>query len=137
MASQEVLTVLPTTEQKLQSIKLVGEKDLVTLTEEDLKKKLPEEASGLTSGNVASYTCVTQRTPPTSSPDAISPDDISPAAIMVGLGKRIPRWKYGSVIKYAAYAKGYPGDGDAVYALSCLIKAAKEWNDANIGVTFE
>lgn len=127
MAPQKVLTVLPTTKQKLQAIKLAGGKVPATLTEADLKKDLPEKAPNAPSSGEASYTCVTQRTPPRS----------SPAAIMVGLWEQIPRWKYGSVINYATYADGYPAPGDAIYAANCLIEAAKEWNSASIGVTFK
>lgn len=129
MAPQKVLTVLPTTkhEQKLQAIKLAGDKALATLTEEDLKKNLPEKAADEPSTEEAFYTCVTQLDPPLS----------SPAAIMVGLFGQIPRWKHGSVINFATYADGYPAPGDAIYAANCLIQAAEVWNSAKIGVTFK
>jgi len=56
---------------------------------------------------------------------------------MTGLWEQIPRWKYGSIIKFATYADGYPAPGDAIYAANCLIEAAEVWNSARIGVTFE
>lgn len=127
MASQNVLTVPPTTKQKLQIINLAGGKAPATLTEADLKKDLPQKASNAPSSGEASYTCVTQRNPPRS----------SPAAIMAGLWEEIPRWKYGSVINFATYADGYPAPGDAIYAANCLIDAAEIWNSARIGVTFQ
>lgn len=129
MATQKVLTVLPTTkhQQKLHAIKVAGDKAPATLTEKDLKKDLPEKAADATSSGEDNYTCVTERAPPSS----------SPAAIMVGLWKQIPRWRYGSVINFATYADGYPAPGDAIYAANCLIEAAKVWNSANIGVSFK
>src|SRR2546421_7261023 len=57
MAPQKVLTVLPTTkhEQKLQAIKVAGDKAPATLTEADLKKDLPEKAPDAPSSGEASY----------------------------------------------------------------------------------
>jgi hypothetical protein len=127
MTSQEILTVPPTTKQKLETIKFVGGKTPATLTETDLKKELPEEASNEQPSEGVSYTCITQLNPPES----------SPAAIMVGMGQEIPRWKYGSVINFAAYSDGYPAPGDAIYATKCLIEAAEEWNAVEIGVKFQ
>jgi len=129
MASQNISTVLPTTkhEQKLQAINIVGDKAPATLTWADLKKDLPEKAPDAPSSGEALYTCVTERSPPRS----------SPAAIMVGLFEQIPRWKVGSVINFATYADGYPAPGDAIYAANCLIEAAEVWSSARIGVTFK
>lgn len=118
---------MPTTKQRLQALELAGVKPLATLTEADLQKDLPEKASDAPSGGEASYPCVTQSTPPRS----------SPASIMVGLWEQIPRWKIGSVIKFATYTDGYPAPGDAIYAAKCLIEAAKKWNAAKVGVTFK
>lgn len=127
MVSQDVLTVPPSMKQKLQVINLSGGETPATLTEADLRKDLPQKASNAPSGGEASYTCVTQRNPPRS----------SPAAIMVGLGEEIPRWKNGSVINFATYADGYPAPGDAIYAANCLIEAAEIWNSARTGVKFK
>jgi len=55
----------------------------------------------------------------------------------VGLFGNIPRWVKGSVINFAAYANGYPGDGDAVFAAQQLNKAALYWNSLNVGVNFK
>jgi hypothetical protein len=106
MAPQQVLTIRPTTKDKLDAITSGGGKVPATLTQADLKKDLPEKASDSHSSTEACYTCVTQRNPPQS----------SPAASMVGLFQEIPRWKLGSVINFATYAEGYPATGDAIYA---------------------
>lgn len=127
MASQKVLTIRPTTKDKLNAINSGGGKVPTTLSEADLKKDLPEKASDGHPSAEACYTCVTQRYPPQS----------SPSAIMVGLFEEIPRWKYGSVINFATYAEGYPAPGDAIYAANCLIEAAEIWNSAKIGVKFK
>ncbi|OAA82581.1 Metallopeptidase, catalytic domain protein [Akanthomyces lecanii RCEF 1005] len=127
MASQIRLTVPSTTKQKLEVINLAGGKVPATLTEADLRKDLPQKASDAPSDGEPSYTCVTERNPPRS----------SPAAIMVGLWEEIPRWKNGSVINFATYADGYPAPGDAIYAANCLIEAAEIWNSARVGVTFK
>ena len=111
----------------LQAIKVAGDKAPATLTEADLKKDLPEKAPDVPPSGEASYTCVTERAPPRS----------SPTAIMVGLWEQIPRWKYGSVINFATYADGYPAPGVAIYAANCLIEAAEVWSSAGIGVTFK
>jgi hypothetical protein len=127
MATQKVLTVSPTTKDKLDAITSGGGKVPATLTQTDLGKDLPEKASDGHASTEACYTCVTQRTPPQS----------SPAAIMVGLFQEISRWKLGSVINCATYAEGYPAPGDAIYAAKCLIEAAEIWNSIKVGVTFK
>ncbi|KAH8757139.1 matrix metallo proteinase-11 [Hyaloscypha sp. PMI_1271] len=127
MATQKVLTTPPTTKDKLDAIIAGGGEVPATLTQEDLAKDLPEKASDGHSSKGACYTCVTERTPPQS----------SPAAIMIGLFQTIPRWKLGSVINFATYAEGYPAPGDAIYAAKCLIQAAEIWNAEKVGVTFK
>jgi len=128
MATQETLTVLSTTtKQKLDAIESAGTPTPATLTEADLRKNLEEKAPNAAPSNETTYTCVTQRDPPRS----------SPAAIMVGLFQQIPRWKYNSVINFATYSTGYPAPGDAIYAANALIQAAEVWNNARIGVTFK
>lgn len=59
------------------------------------------------------------------------------ASIMVGLDNNCPRWRPGSVIKWAAWRQGYDNQEDANYAAEQLNIAAEIWNRANIGVTFE
>jgi hypothetical protein len=127
MASQKVLSVRPTTKDKLDAINSGGGKVPATLTQADLKKDLPEKAFHEHSSQGLSYTCVTELNPPKS----------SPAAIMVGLFEEIPRWKFGSVINFATYAEGYPAPGDAIYAANALIEAAEIWNSARVGVTLK
>jgi hypothetical protein len=127
MAPQTLLPVHLTTKQKIQAIKKSGNEVPATLTEADLKKHLPQKAAEAPSSGEDSYTCVTQRNHPQS----------SPAAIMVGLGEQIPRWKFGSVINFATYAEGYPAPGDAIYAAKALIEAAEIWNAGRVGVTFQ
>ncbi|GFG19230.1 unnamed protein product [Aspergillus udagawae] len=60
-----------------------------------------------------------------------------PAAIMVGLGTEVPRWKPGSVIKWTAWKMGYDSQEDANYAAAHLQRATEAWNNLNIGITFE
>ncbi|KAK6440241.1 hypothetical protein LTR95_003541 [Oleoguttula sp. CCFEE 5521] len=56
--------------------------------------------------------------------------------LWIGLAGRIPRWKKGSVINFAAYSRGYPTPEDAIYAAVQLNRAAIYWNSLNVGVTF-
>lgn len=74
--------------------------------------------------------CVTQ----VSVPQNLKHD---PASIMVGMQFDVPRWKPGSVIKWAAWRMGYDSQEDADYAAVQLGLAAEKWNEANVGVTFE
>lgn len=127
MATQSILPIHLTTKEKLEAIKQAGNKVPVTLTEADLKQNLPPGQVDAPSDAEPSYTCVTERNPPNS----------SPASIMIGLGAQIPRWKFGSVINFATYAEGYPAPGDAIYAANALIEAAAIWNAAKVGVTFK
>ncbi|KAL4724310.1 hypothetical protein ACLX1H_008923 [Fusarium chlamydosporum] len=57
--------------------------------------------------------------------------------IVVGFNKEVPRWKPGSVVKWAAWRSGFKNQEDANYAAMQLAKAAELWNQADIGVTFE
>jgi hypothetical protein len=61
----------------------------------------------------------------------------SPAAIYVGLDAECPRWKPGSVIRWAAWRAGFENEEDADYAALQLEIAAQKWNAAEVGVTFE
>ncbi|KAH7130718.1 matrix metallo proteinase-11 [Dendryphion nanum] len=127
MSQQGALTELSiSTKEKLEAIISVGGQVPATLSEEDLQQHLPEKASDIPKSDDYTYTCVTQRGAP----------QASPAAILVGLFEQIPRWKFGSVINFATYSDGYPAPGDAIYAANALIEAAKVWNAARVGVTF-
>jgi len=60
----------------------------------------------------------------------------SPTEINLGWKGVIPRWKAGSVIKWAANPEGYASSEDAWYAVVKLTEATKTWNDMNLGVSF-
>ena len=55
---------------------------------------------------------------------------------MVGLAF-IPRWRKNSVVKWAVKSKGWPTPKHGIIAANRLKEAAAEWNNYNIGVTFE
>jgi len=57
--------------------------------------------------------------------------------IMVGLHGEVPRWVPGSVIRWAVWSKEFGNEADAKHAADHLQLAANQWNDANVGVTFE
>ncbi|KAJ4115376.1 hypothetical protein NW768_011228 [Fusarium equiseti] len=57
--------------------------------------------------------------------------------IVVGFNKEVPRWKPGSIVKWAAWRAGFQNQDDADYAAMQLAQAAEVWNKADIGVTFE
>ena len=78
-----------------------------------------------TAGLETHYNCMTEKFDPS-----------SVASILVGLFTEIPRWKYGSTIKFAAYAGGYPHSGDAQFAALRLWEAAQQWNSYDLGVQF-
>lgn len=60
----------------------------------------------------------------------------SPTEINLGWKSVIPRWKAGSVIKWAAEPDSYASPEDALYATVKFAEAAKTWNDLNLGVSF-
>ncbi|KAF7555438.1 hypothetical protein G7Z17_g2148 [Cylindrodendrum hubeiense] len=74
--------------------------------------------------------CITQRAIPVNLRNG-------PADIIVGLNNECPRWVPGSVIKWAAWRQGFKTEADADHAAAQLNIAASQWNNANIGVTFE
>lgn len=76
-------------------------------------------------GHQDHYNCITERFDPS-----------SVASILVGLFTEIPRWKYGSIINFAAYAGGYPQPADAQFAALHLWEAAQQWNSYDLGVKF-
>ncbi|RFN43883.1 putative matrix metalloproteinase-11 protein [Fusarium flagelliforme] len=80
--------------------------------------------------------CITQRPIPPALQAAMD-QDRSMLSIVVGLHDHIPRWVPGSVVKWAAWVKGFRSQADADYAAQQMNVAAQAWNDANIGVTFE
>ncbi|OQO07397.1 hypothetical protein B0A48_07094 [Cryoendolithus antarcticus] len=57
--------------------------------------------------------------------------------LWIGTWGRIPRWKRGVEINFAAYSGGYPKLEDAVYAARQLNCAALYWNSLEVGVTFK
>ncbi|KAK6430749.1 hypothetical protein LTR95_013093 [Oleoguttula sp. CCFEE 5521] len=64
-------------------------------------------------------------------------DDSHALDLWIGLGGRIPRWKRGVEINFAAYSNGYAKPEDAVYAARQLNRAALYWNSLKVGVTFK
>lgn len=77
------------------------------------------------------YICTTQASMP------LHPAKLDPASIWVGLFGNVPRWKKGVTVNYAAYARGYPTDAQAVFAAYRLWDAVKIWNSHNVGVQFK
>jgi hypothetical protein len=63
--------------------------------------------------------------------------NLGPTKITLGLYLQMTRWMPGSVIKWTAPKTGYDSEEDAEHAASHLGLAAKKWNDAEVGVTFE
>jgi hypothetical protein len=59
------------------------------------------------------------------------------AKLQLGLYVTCSRWVPGSVIRWAAFRTGFGSLEDANFAAQQLHMAAKNWNDAKIGVTFE
>ena len=60
----------------------------------------------------------------------------SPSEINLGWKGVIPRWKAGSVIKWAADPEGYVNRDDASYAEARFAEATQTWNKMNLGVSF-
>ncbi|KAJ5771821.1 hypothetical protein N7520_002350 [Penicillium odoratum] len=57
--------------------------------------------------------------------------------INLGWKNTIPRWKAGSVIKWAVATEFFESDEDASYAEDKLLKATNAWNDMGLGVSFK
>lgn len=77
------------------------------------------------------YRCTTQASMP------MRTANLDPASIWVGLFGKIPRWKKGVTVNFAAYAGGYPTPNHAIFAAYRLWEAAKIWNNLNVGVQFK
>jgi hypothetical protein len=109
--------------------KIAGKKAVQVFTD---PKKLEAEAAAYLSGSenrngtkdksLSEYDCVTEQPIPT--PEG--PPD--PTKLWIGLFDNIPRWKRGSVVKFATLTNGFPKPGQAAYAASKLRSAAAEWN---------
>ncbi|KAJ5358314.1 catalytic domain-containingprotein [Penicillium cataractarum] len=52
-------------------------------------------------------------------------------------GGKIPRWKDGETVQFAAYAGGYPTRDHALLAAYKLNDAANRWNDLGLRVKFK
>ncbi|CZR55736.1 uncharacterized protein PAC_05624 [Phialocephala subalpina] len=72
------------------------------------------------------YPCVTQ-TPMTG----------GPTKLFVGCNGIIPRYKPGSIIRFAVAINIFPTVADGTLVKEALIKAANEWNNHTVCVTFE
>ncbi|KAJ5973800.1 hypothetical protein N7481_011010 [Penicillium waksmanii] len=112
----------------------LGPEALETLDpEESISQSLPPEAGSSTT-KLERYPCITQK--PT--PAAIA-GSVGVAALQVGLGNEIPRWKTGptKTVNFAVLASGYPKPELAFLAANKLHEAANEWNELNLGVQLE
>jgi hypothetical protein len=79
----------------------------------------------------AEYTCSTQKPLPTAFKDSAHK-----AALQVGFGQVIPRWKTGpsKTINFAVFENGYPKPEWAFLAAAALNEAAEDWNALDLGV---
>lgn len=127
-------TTQPKQAQRNAAVKIIQEKfgdaKVEVLDPQKVQGHDTTSANNLDSGVGAAgvkdhYNCVTERFDPS-----------SVASILVGLFTEIPRWKYGSVINFAAYAGGYPQPEDAQFAALHLWEAAQQWNSYDLGVKF-
>jgi hypothetical protein len=117
----------------------VGEKALETIPSDGKAENIPEPVSSMLrasdndlSISASKYMCATQESLPVSLPTSADP-----LSIWIGFGGKIPRWKKGQVVQFAAFAGGYPTPMHAVFAAYKLNEAAIQWNSLNIGVTFK
>ncbi|RAL08452.1 zincin [Aspergillus homomorphus CBS 101889] len=113
----------------------VGEKALKTLEPQALDPSdQPAELSTIACPE--KYTCSTQKPAPVTFIDG-APANV--AALQVGFGKAIPRWKTGpnKRINFAAFQNGYPKPEWALLAATALKAAADDWNKVGLGVTLQ
>jgi hypothetical protein len=103
--------------------------DPLTVDASQLENLKP--APGTSTTVPAKYTCSTQKPIPTPFQESAHT-----AALQVGLGKIIPRWKTGpdKSVNFAAFANGYPKPELALLAAQALKQAADEWNTLELGV---
>ncbi|KAL6801226.1 hypothetical protein GGI42DRAFT_354261 [Trichoderma sp. SZMC 28013] len=93
---------------------------------------LRPEGSALLAVPQSKYRCITEKKLP------IKPSQKSdPFSLWIGYDGDIPRWKKGQVVQFAALAEDYPTLDQATFAAYKLNLAAREWNDLNIGATFQ
>lgn len=85
-----------------------------------IKKTLNDTANDLSVGQ-SRYRCVTEAA-------VVLSAGKDNAAIRVGTGTQVPRWKKGSVVNFAAYSGGYPTPNHATFAAYRLNEAATMWN---------
>lgn len=113
--------------------KLVGKDALETIpnldgAEEVIRKSGVGETVSVPGSE---YVCQTQVSLP------VRPLKVDPHAIWVGYGGKIPRWKKGSTVNFAAFSGGYPTPNNAIFAAYRLNEAAQKWNSYNVGVKFK
>lgn len=109
---------------------ILGENALETIDPVEVSQPAPSKAVKL-----EPPLCFTQNDLPVALQSIHSQNGVS--EIVVGLLEKVPRWKPGSVIKWAAWSDGYHCKDDADHAAKQLAIAAEQWNEANVGVTFE
>ncbi|KAL7906107.1 hypothetical protein GGI35DRAFT_458757, partial [Trichoderma velutinum] len=116
------------------------ERDLRTITADPDMKNIPPDIDAMlqldSSAQLAvprsRHTCITEKKLP------VKPSHKSdPLALWIGFFGKIPRWKKGQVVQFAARAEGYPTPKHAIFAAYKLNIAAREWNKLDIGVTFK
>lgn len=106
----------------------LGEEAIKPIQPQDVKKPTDQDAS---KSHRKAPVCMTQSALPRSWKQSGIAD------IVVGFNREVPRWKPGSVIKWAAWRAGFESQDDANHAAQQLAQAAEAWNKADIGVKFE
>jgi hypothetical protein len=112
----------------------VGAEALKTLDPESIHAFSLENVERMPSSPTtvpAKYTCSTQKPMP-----AAFKDSAHKAALQVGLGKIIPRWKTSpsKTVNYAVIEHGYPKPEWAFMAAAALNEASEDWNALDLGV---
>ncbi|KAL4864258.1 hypothetical protein BDV12DRAFT_176478 [Aspergillus spectabilis] len=127
-------TIKPSRANLIQGLKDdVGPEALRTLDPEtSISHGLPP-VPGSSTAKLESYPCTSQKPTPT-----VITGSTSAAALQVGYGGKIPRWKTGpgKTINYAVLKEGYPKPELASLAATKLHEAANEWNKLDLGVQF-
>ncbi|KAJ5110379.1 hypothetical protein N7532_000914 [Penicillium argentinense] len=124
-------TINPARASFIQDLKgAVGLEALKTLDPNATEVHSPPPATGSTT-RLERYPCTTQKPMP-----ATIAGITNVAALQVGYGKVIPRWKTGSTktVNFAAFENGYPKPELAFLAATKLKEAADEWNALKLGI---
>lgn len=109
-------------------VETLGKDALATVKPHEIDESAPKAAPAPEAAEPPM--CITQQDVPVNLRN-------SPVDIVVGLNAECPRWVPGSVVKYAVWQNGFASPQDADHAATHLALAAKTWNEAGVGVTFE